>query len=54
LIGESHLGHVPLHRIRQGLMLPPLIKSGLGAFMLLPQVIHVENPNGWMPDHRGA
>jgi hypothetical protein len=47
--GESQLGQVPLHRIRQGLM--PPIKSGSGGFTRLPQIIHAKNLDGSMSTH---
>jgi hypothetical protein len=49
--GESQPGQVPLHRIGQGLMPPPLIKSRLGGFMRLSRVILAEKPVGSMPAH---
>jgi hypothetical protein len=39
---------MPLRKIRQGLMLPP-IKSGPGGFTCLFQAILAENPDGSMP-----
>jgi hypothetical protein len=49
--GESQPGQVLLHRIKQGLMPPPSIKSRLGGFMSLSQVILAENPDGSMQAH---
>jgi hypothetical protein len=52
--GEIQPGKVPLHRIRQGLIPPPPpIKSGLGGFMLLSQVIRTVNPDSKMPVTEG-
>jgi hypothetical protein len=52
--GESQLGQVPLHRIRQRANAsppPPQIKSGPGGFTLLSRVVLAENPDGSMPGH---
>jgi hypothetical protein len=50
--GESQPGNVPLHRIRQGLMYPPAIRSGPGGFTRLYRVILVENLDGSMLAHK--
>jgi hypothetical protein len=47
---DSRPGQVPLHSIRQGLMLPP-INTGLGGFTHLSWVILTEIPDGSMPTH---
>jgi hypothetical protein len=47
--GESQRGQLPLHRITQGLMPPPPIKSLSGYFTRLSQIIREENLDVSMP-----
>jgi hypothetical protein len=50
--GESQLGQVPLHRIRQGPIPPDLpIKSGPSGFTRLSRVILAKNLDDLMPAH---